>query len=144
MEFDFQKTVDEVTIFLKKFAGIILLLTGVAGAGARLAMDSKIAHTNGQRFVIVFVGGIFSYLVGGVARSANISHEIISLIGFVCGMFGYSIMKYVIDNEQAIFHNFSNFVARLCDVVLVQIAEWFKSWHFFKNKNKNEPDEKVV
>lgn len=146
MEFDLQKAIDETTIFLRKFAGVILLLMGVAGAGTRIIIDSKIAHTNGQKFVILFSGGVFSYLIGGVAKSANLSHEIISLIGFICGMFGYSIMKYVIDNEQAIFHNFSNFMARVCDVILDSIRDWFENWSIFKKQkeNKNESDEKVV
>lgn len=137
MDFDPQKIVTEVSYLLKKFAGVVLLLMGVAGAGTRLVMDTKLAHSNGQRFVIVFVGGLFSYLVGGVARSASLSHEIISLIGFLCGMFGYSVMKYVIDNEEAILHNASNFVARLCDVVLSSVADWIKSW---KNPLKRGED----
>jgi hypothetical protein len=137
MEFDANKALEEVGFLLKKCFGILLLLIGATGGLIRMRMDDKLAHTNGQKFLVVFVGGLLSYLIGGVAKSADISHEIISLIGFVSGFIGYSVMKYIIDNEQAIFHNASNFIARLCDVVLEQISSWFESWKgWFKSKKE--------
>ena len=138
MDFNLQQTFEEITIFLKKFAGVLLLLLGATGATTRMAIDKNIAHTSGQKFVIVFSGSIFSYLIGGLARSANFSHELISLVGFMCGMFGYSIMRYIIDNEQVLFHNTSNIIARICDVILSSIATKVKTWFNIKEDKTNE------
>jgi len=63
MEFDANKALEEVGFLLKKCFGILLLLIGATGGLIRMRMDDKLAHTNGQKFLVVFVGGLLSYLI---------------------------------------------------------------------------------
>jgi hypothetical protein len=125
----------ELLVSLKKSSISIIVLIGFASAGARQLLDSNKSHTYGQRVVIILMGGIVAYFVGGVATTFKLSHEWLSLIGFMCGFFGHSIMKYIIDNEQAAFHTISTGLAKLIDIAVDKIGSWIPSK---KSNNENE------
>jgi hypothetical protein len=125
----------ELLATLKKSSVSFIVLIGFASAGARQLIDSNKNHTYGQRVVIILMGGIVAYLVGGIATTFEFSHEWLSLIGFMCGFFGHSIMKYIIDNEQAAFHTISTGLAKLIDLAVDKIASWIPSK---KSNNENE------
>ena len=122
----------EILDYLKKGSVSFIVLMGFAAAGARQLVDSNKTHSYGERVVVVLMGGIVSYLVGGIATTFELSHEWLSLIGFICGFFGYSIMKYIIDNEQAAFHTVSTGLAKFIDIAVDKIASWIPS----KESNK--------
>lgn len=118
------KLFTELGDLLGRSTAFVLLLIGFAGAGARLMVDGNKKHTAGQRFVIMLMGGISSVLVGMLLQSIKPdSVPLLTLTGFICGMFGYSTMKYVIDNEQAAFHTTAQALSKLIDVIVKRVAD---------------------
>lgn len=137
MDFDVQTAIEQGIALVKKFFGAVLITMGITGGFVRMKMDNDIAHSKGQKFLVVFVGGIFAYMTGGLARKADLGHEWMSLIGFFSGFTGYSIMKYVIENEKAIFHNASLYIAKFFDIILEETQGWFREFGLnAKNKKK--------
>jgi len=137
---EFLQTLKEV--LEKSSIGTILFIIGVTGGTARLMIDGGKKHTYGQRFLIVLMGGIISYLVGGIAEEMHISYKWLSFIGFFCGMFGYSVMKYVIDNEQSAFHTTANYFSKFLDIIINRVADWLvpKKSSDQQNETENETE----
>lgn len=114
----------EIVNFIKRIGVNIVIIMGFAGALSRIVIEGGKKHTLGQRFVIVAMGGIVAYFAGNIANYYKISPEWMSFIGFMCGMFGYSIMKYIIDNEKNAFHRIAMLISKFFDMALSRLLTW--------------------
>lgn len=128
-----EKIAHEIIDFFKKAGFDILLIMGFTGAISRTMIEGNTKHTLGQKFVIVLMGGIVSYIVGGIAKSLGITPQWLSFVGFMCGMFGYSIMKYIIGNEKAMFHSLAIMLSGTINTALTRLVSWVP-----KKKEKDE------
>lgn len=135
MQFELEKILDALKDWKEDLIASTVLL-GIVGAYTRLSFEKSKKYTLGQKFLIVVSGAIVAYLVGSIAKSLDIEPSWMSLLGFFCGMFGHSAMKYTIDNESALFYSLSTKIAALIDLVIHRIATWVPT----KDGDKPKPD----